>query len=459
MTMEEERDIKATEARWTLSWLFSSEFLHPCIFRVAFYATFAAFGSITYLPLYFKQLGLDAVQVGVLSAVRPFIELVGSPLAGFIADKYKQRKLVIIVAVLAFMGKHLGILLIRNPHQTCSKTLNATQTPNITANMYDDQPTTLDWSTLKHQDEQPRKIASRETAGEMRRFVSQQYGVISHGLQKRKRRQINSVQYTIVSDRSDVERVFIEVLLIIVFCELVASSMMSLLDGAVVEYLGDNRNDYGKYRLYGSLGTGSSALLIGAVSQNYGYYFCEAPRHLYSVLFYFLFGFSCLALIALLFSKQMYSDARDQQQSGISKLKDLFCSIKNVSFWMAIISLAILDGFQMDFGPWFLDDLHTNSLMIGIATGAHFAVNACTYMVSPCIINKLGYMPVMSIGLFLHAVMFVLFSIAESSWFGVTIFALVGFVSSLTMSCGTTYIAMVSTPLGIVTTAQGVLNI
>lgn len=122
---------------------------------------------------------------------------------------------------------------------------------------------------------------------------------------------------------------------------------------------------------------------------------------------------------------------------------------------MIVISLGIIDGFQMDFGPWFLDDLGTSPALVGVATSLHFVVNAFTYMFSNHIINRLGYMNTLTLGLCLYAVVFIGFSFARVPWVAMVLFALVGSVSTLTWSCGVTYVAMVASPFGIVSTAEG----
>jgi MFS family permease len=485
-----------------VSSLIPNDFFNLSMYKLVFLTLYGAFGStLVYLPLYFKYLGLNAAQVGILTGIRPFIQTIGAPIGGFLADKYKRRKLIMVISLLAFVLKHLSILMVHPSHQTCilrmpdnasslhSNITNTTrrmglETPsNLSKSDFDAKKTSrhqkllsvnrardqrlsneeiairhdeyrkgLNKDDRKDKQQQPReeKTTLPQDTTRIRRHVN--INGLSHSNNNNPSKQSKSY---VLRDQSDTNKQFILLLFIILICEFVGSCFLSLLDAATVEYLDEDRNDYGKFRLWGSLGICIAAITIGAVIQQTMYWFCDSMKRDYRMLFYFLFGFSFLGLLPLLNTKHIYAEAKTKLESQILKMKEIFWGMKNMAFWMAIICLGIIDGFQMDFGPWFLDDLGTSPAMIGVATALHFVVNAFTYLVSNHIINALGYMNTLSMGLCLYAVVFVLFSFAQSSWFAVVLFSLIGSVSSLTWSCSITYVAMVANPVGIVSTAEG----
>jgi len=62
---------------------------------------------ISYLPLYFKNLGLTTSEIGMFLALGTFAGLIGQPFWGLISDKYKTVKKIVIVVVL---GSILGLV-------------------------------------------------------------------------------------------------------------------------------------------------------------------------------------------------------------------------------------------------------------------------------------------------------------------------------------------------------------
>lgn len=543
----------------------SREFWDFCIYRIIYYGSYAALACSTfYLPLFLKQLGLDAAKVGVLMGVRPFLQGFGSPIGGALSDRYKIRKIIAVIALIAFTAKHLGILLVQRPNQICITT--HTNSTNMLSNETKNNATILNsirvndiggkslpnafekrkfenagveghkfptdisekqkkfknkmedykisdkitkllgnnelgkrkfqknnfenetilsafrtgFNSIKllnedHREYKPERMSKAWTKRTSRHhsnkkqvneFKPSQLNKQHYLLGKRDegsnqnftRQSSDIITSDIITKEAEKGIYFIYLLIIIVVFELIGSPLNPLLDASVVDLLGEKRNDFGKYRLWGSVGMSSAALLVGAITQGSIYNYCNVQRKNYNYMFLCLFGFSGLTLVPLIFSKQVYStlSSSDQPaQSGLSKLKALFSSVKNISFWMTILGLAMLDGFQMDFGPWFLDDLGTSSAVIGMAVAAHFAVNTVTFILSPYVINRLGCMTILSLCLSVNIVMFVLFSVVKSSWSAVVLYSLAGFVPSMSWTCGVAYVAMVSTPLGVVSTGQG----
>jgi len=69
--------------------------------KAHYFFTFAATAPILpFLPVYAKQLGFDAVGVGIIYAVLPFAAMIAKPLAGWIADTYMIQKRVFLVNIL-----------------------------------------------------------------------------------------------------------------------------------------------------------------------------------------------------------------------------------------------------------------------------------------------------------------------------------------------------------------------
>jgi len=77
--------------------------------KLFYFFFFAGNGTlIPYLVLYFKQLGLNPSQVGIVSGLKPFISFLFSPIWGYIADKTRQTRLIFVLSLFAYVGGYFA---------------------------------------------------------------------------------------------------------------------------------------------------------------------------------------------------------------------------------------------------------------------------------------------------------------------------------------------------------------
>ncbi|MFC0560445.1 MFS transporter [Halalkalibacter alkalisediminis] len=73
------------------------------VYRLMAYLFFAH-STITiingYIPVFFKEQGLNGSQVGMLMAIGPFATILGQPMWGYLSDKYQSIKKMILVALI-----------------------------------------------------------------------------------------------------------------------------------------------------------------------------------------------------------------------------------------------------------------------------------------------------------------------------------------------------------------------
>ena len=66
--------------------------------RLFYLFFFSAYGSLfPLMAVFFKQLGMNGAQAGLLIGFRPFIEFCSAPLWGTIADKWQKGKQVTLL--------------------------------------------------------------------------------------------------------------------------------------------------------------------------------------------------------------------------------------------------------------------------------------------------------------------------------------------------------------------------
>ena len=288
-------------------------------YKVVFFACYGAFACLyTFIPLYFKQLGLSASQTGILVGLRPLCQAIGAPFWGILADKFKRRKVILFLGSSAWLIKNMLIIVIRPKHQVCiTKPVNDASLLN---------------NTLP-------SVAS----------------VTSLLLDKHK-------EFLRV-DNEELADIFYIFLVLVIVGELFGSIVHPLLDGCTVDYLGDDRKVYGRIRLWGSVGMVLTNFMAGMIINHYTYQYCGEVRKHYAIAFYIFAAFMAIMIVSLFFLKIVYSDTPKESLTGV---KNLFNSPLKVSFWFVAIVIGIGDGFQADFNSWFLDDLKATSFQVDI---------------------------------------------------------------------------------------------
>ena len=295
-------------------------------YKVVFFACYGAFACLyTFIPLYFKQLGLSASQTGILVGIRPLCQAIGAPFWGILADKFKRRKAILFLGSFAWLIKNMLIIAIRPKHQVClTKPVND---PSV------------DSSLNVHVNNTLPSVAA----------------VTSPLLDKHK-------EFLRV-DNAELADIFYIFLVLVVVGELFGSIVHPLLDGCTVDYLGDDRKVYGRIRLWGSVGMVLTNFLAGMIINHYTYQYCGEIRKHYAIAFYIFAAFMAIMIISLFFLKIVYSDTTKE---SLTEVKNLFNSPLKFSFWFVAIAIGMGDGFQADFNSWFLDDLKATSFQVDI---------------------------------------------------------------------------------------------
>ena len=88
--------------------------------KLFYFFFFGAFGSLfPLLAIYFKQLGMNASQSGVLIGFRPFIEFLSVPFWTGLADRWRRGKEMLLFALLSWVVFTLAIVFVQPPAHKC----------------------------------------------------------------------------------------------------------------------------------------------------------------------------------------------------------------------------------------------------------------------------------------------------------------------------------------------------
>ena len=394
-------------------------------YKVLFFASYGAFGCLmTFLPLYFKQLGLSAAQTGLLVGIRPLCQAIGAPFWGILADKYKRRKTILLLGASAWLIKNMLILVIRPSHQVCVATVgNESHIVTKRDSLVDSQhkAVRVPLSSTVHT-----ALALAGTPDKEKYFIQVENGELLN--------------------------IFYILLVLVIIGELFGSILHPILDGCTVDFLGNERKSYGRLRFWGSVGMVVTSLSVGLVINHYTRQYCGETRKNYSIAFYFFAGFMAVTIAFLFSVKIVYCEGPKQ---SLSAIKELFNSRVKFSFWFAAISLGISDGFQSDFNSWFLDDLKASSFEVGLAAALHFVLSALCYFVANFALERLGYIITIAAGLVLYIVLFIGFSFAQSPWVAIVFYVIIGGVFAVFWTACVAYVGAMASPLGLGAAGQG----
>lgn len=397
-------------------------------YKVLFFACYGAFACLyTFIPLYFKQLGLSASQTGILVGLRPLCQAIGAPFWGILADRYKRRKAILFIGSTAWLIKNMLILVIRPSHVDCLA-----------------KPATFENETTLVKKE---ALVESLPNAHVNNTLPSVAAVTSLPPDKYK--------YLIQVDSAELLGIFYIFLVLVLIGELFGSIVHPLLDGCTVDYLGQDRKVYGRIRLWGSVGMVLANLVAGLIINNYTYEYCGEIRKHYAIAFYIFAAFMAVMIVGLPFIKIVYADA---PKESLSKIKELFNSRLKFSFWFVAIANGMGDGFQADFNAWFLDELKATSFQVGLAAAMHFIISTMFFFVSNYILEVLGYSRTITVGLASYSVVFVCYSFTQSPWVALVLFSVVGGVFAVTWTACVAYVGSISTVIGLGAAAQGILN-
>ena len=90
------------------------------VYKAFYFFFLSSFGSVfPYLPVYFRQIGLSAIQVGLLVGMRPIVQFASAPFWAIVADKYRKRKSVLVMSVLAWLIMTISLAFVEPTNELC----------------------------------------------------------------------------------------------------------------------------------------------------------------------------------------------------------------------------------------------------------------------------------------------------------------------------------------------------
>ncbi|CAG5130572.1 unnamed protein product [Candidula unifasciata] len=269
--------------------------------KLFYFFFFGAFGSLfPLLAIYFKQLGMNASQSGVLIGFRPFIEFLSAPFWGGLADKWRRGKEMLLFSLVCWIVFTLAIAFVQPPAHKCltfNGTHNLLEAPlgrsrrfaksnseSIFDKSLDSVPESIEYTfdidssnrqhTMEHASTYsfpkkativlPKDLTPFYAMSRCRRSPQTvDTSKIANLNASNVRGLVFNPHSSVVYQEDEVARAFFILLLLVVTGEFFSAPAITFADSVTLSFLGEDTQNYGRQRMFGSLGWGLAMFFVG----------------------------------------------------------------------------------------------------------------------------------------------------------------------------------------------------
>lgn len=262
-----------------------------------------------------------------------------------------------------------------------------------------------------------------------------------------------SVKFITEVDKYETDFMFVIFMLIIMIGEFLESPTYALSDASLLTRLGEDREYYGRIRMWGSLGWAVAAGMVGLIISSSRFKLCEVMQGNYVIAFYIFVGFVAGAFVNAVWFRFSYEE--ENRMEDIGKVAPMLVSVRHVSFLVATLYTGFCYGILVHFVNWFIDDLGGSSAIMGAAGAAREIAALIMFGFSASAIKALGNVNMMVFCLMSYIVCFICYSILADPWMAVALEVLDGATYGLVWSTCVNYMSAVGSQLGVIETTQG----
>jgi MFS family permease len=225
--------------------------------KTFYFFFYSAFGSLfPLMGVYFKQMGMNPFQCGLLVGSRPFVEFLSAPFWGAYADKSKKGKLLLLASLSAWIVFTLPLGFIQPPATKCIQRYNETfyelKTPEvqrILKRSVDNLQELIEDSNMDTLSRSRRGIRPISEAGISPLGVS----YVNDYNERLHKNLVSPLFSSIVYTTDDIQKAFFLLMLLVIIGEFFSAPAITLADSAVITLLGEDSDRYGHQRMVKNL--------------------------------------------------------------------------------------------------------------------------------------------------------------------------------------------------------------
>lgn len=262
-----------------------------------------------------------------------------------------------------------------------------------------------------------------------------------------------SVTFMTNIDTKEVDFMFVLFMIIIIVGEFLESPTYALSDASLLKRLGDDREYYGRIRMWGSLGWAVASAMVGLLINYSTFKLCQVVQNNYIIAFYVFVGFVAAAFANSLWFRFSYDD--EKKFEDIGKVAPMLLSLRHTSFLLATLYTGFCYGILVHFVNWYIDDIGGSSAIMGAAGAAREISALIMFAMSATTLQALGNVNSMVLCLLVYIICFICYSILDDPWVAVALEVLDGGTYGLVWSTCVNYMCAVGSSLGVIETTQG----
>ncbi|XP_068716205.1 major facilitator superfamily domain-containing protein 6-like [Montipora foliosa] len=464
----------------------------PTLYYFFFYG---ALGSLfPFLNLFYRAVGMDPWQIGVLGGIRPLVALFFAPLWSVVADRWKTRKLVLVLSLISWIALTMPLAFVRHStaSEPCPEKSNSSELGLKTnEDFVNNRATIINRFEDISSDDDPLVSSLNDYRENMESDLDNFENLvrINAKIQKTKKSQTRrgglalldkpmphsfglpaeiELQGPIESKEENSERkpfdfksrggsyynkrknpkadtIFTEFLIIVFFGEVFQSPTDDInthYDGTFLEHLGVLYQNAASNNIYSSIGIGVIAFTTGLILRfESKITICDEEYANYKLPFII---FSLLMFAAVVIShKFQFSYRRHRRCFGIKESLKQLITLDHATFLFMVLIMGIFRGVLFNFVYWNIVDIGGSDLVVGMTVVSQHLSDTIVSMSAPILMTYMGYIGMIYLGLASYALRFLIYSwlsTPESAWVTPTIELLQGFSHSTAWSAFLLYI-------------------
>ena len=454
--------------------------------KLSFFFFFMATGAfLPYLGVFYKQLWLTARESGILLGVRPFVKMLCSPLWGMVTDTCNRPKVILVVSIIGTTVAHFSQSVVSPFDLPCYPDTNGTKIAQGTGIVF--HGAAMEHST-RHRDP-PRGLqndftseakmnvsqgGSNETAGSVITNDPGKFAkMFGHGKVKGFLKDVEHGKSVVVGELTlgestenekprhednprlsgksqskiltknkkrknpsrkddfrlkDNKTIFITLLVIVILGELIAAPAPMLTDSGTLAILSGREHEYGRQRLFGSVGWGIGSLMSGAVVTAFNS--CPFEDSINYVTIFYVFAVAMIMDLFVAFFFPFPTAAPKHEASTDNEFwkgLKIFYNLKNGAFIFTLLFLGFSHSLQLSFLFWFLQDIGGTPILFTVIVAVNCLSEVIMFFMATYFVQKIGHDAVLYTGLACYGLRFLLYSYLQEPWWVLPLEALQGF--------------------------------
>ena len=208
--------------------------------------------------------------------------------------------------------------------------------------------------------------------------------------------------------------------------------------------LDDQTYNYGFQRVWGALGWGLGAFVVGLIVSYIQKIDCQKGNHVdYILSFYVYAAMMGLAFLCAIFFKFNTVKIDQPYTQSLGEAINTFWDCQHISFVVTLLCSGASLGFIHTFLFWHLHDLGATQTLFSVLTAVQCLSEVIMYFVSGYLLLKVGYDYVLHIGLLSNILRLIAYSCISNPLYALPIEILQGISSASIWTSAVCYIGLI----------------